>query len=221
MKLLLLFYFLFIVINGDDCSVKKPNDLNINPCGYDCILDSSGKCEETCTFSNLYYIENGICVLLKNCKDRQVDYISKWPCGENCWLDLKDGLCKEPSVSHIVEDNENVGVYVPNKHRFYLLSTRVNPWFLYMFISCGLLFTVLIFVGGIFCCKKTKHRHRKSENTKDKGENGENAGKKRHKNCLVSKDGFEIESKLQLSEVQKNKLLFHGFTNILNVMMGV
>jgi hypothetical protein len=232
MKLLLL--FVFIIINGDDCSLKKPDNLNINPCGYDCVLDSSGECKEICIFSNLYYVKNGVCVLLRNCKDRQALYVSKWPCGENCWVDLKDGLCKGSGVSETGEsrsyfvyrnnssDNENV---IPNKHHFLLLSAKVSAWFLYVFISCGLFLTVLISVGGIFCCKKTKNKHKKSENCKDRSERekGENVNKKAQRNSLVTKDGyviFEIENKLQLSETQKSKLMFHSFTNILNVMIG-
>jgi hypothetical protein len=78
----------------DGCGARVPVDINNNdPCGKNCVLDSTGWCYETCTYRNLYYIKDGKCMLIEKCDERKPNYDFNWPCGPACYMDPVGGVC--------------------------------------------------------------------------------------------------------------------------------
>jgi hypothetical protein len=190
MILFLFFFYYCLNVYANYCSSKLPKNLEHYPCGSDCVF-LDGICVDYCGNSNFYFVKDGRCIIEK-CEEYNVKLRKKYVCS-NDYID--DTLCKAHP-------------------KFKLKEIPFPVWVIPVFIGIVTLVAIISTVILVFCCKKktSKTKKDRSKRNYDKLESG----------CYEKESYFLFQFKepLSLSDVQKARFFFHGFTNLLNVLVG-
>jgi hypothetical protein len=224
----------------DDCSLEDFTDLKIYPCGLKCVLDMDGKCRETCLYGE--EIEFGKCVCAKG-------YV--YMDSDNLCIKKRVVLSQKEDTLWWIYCTVAVVVFVvvilaviilscccckKNKNKKKKLTEnidlKVNTPVLHTKMDGKVESTADLKVDTKVS-KKEKKIEKPSENkTRSESSSREVIQEEKvfEKDLLFSDDvsdaddgyiTYLFENKLVLTEEEKTRLIFHSFTNVLNVFLGI